>query len=395
MKTKRKEQKNQSGITLVALVVTIAVLIILAVISVQAVFSDSGIIKQAEKAAAAQANAEASDSEVIGEFEQHLANAIAKDETGGSTKTLVAMYDAGLSCTEENCTNPEHLHIGDYVNYKNPTSGEVTISGTDSGTADWQTNESVTLTADTLNQTFKVANNQVRWRVLGKDETTGGLKLIAAVPIKKESTINDPYFYMYGAKAYVNVSPEEGERNLLNEICSMYENVTDYKTGTVVEARSVNMDDIDQVTGITTDALKQEKNYYTAIGGTQYKTPYPTEGVTFTNHYTPTDWLKDPKVRSNVSGTTDAYAYAVNAPAEVVEQGLPIVEISAESAKYKLLFENIEWTNEAGQGRPYWLASRGVYANFDYALFGPGAVRSQRRHDRWGLGQRNVPFKRR
>ena len=286
------------------------------------------------------------------------------------------MYDAGLSCTEENCTNPEHLHIGDYVNYKNPTSGEVTISGTDSGTADWQTNESVTLTADTLNQTFKVANNQVRWRVLGKDETTGGLKLIAAVPIKKESTINDPYFYMYGAKSYVNVSPEEGERNILNEICSMYENVTDYKTGTVVEARSVNMDDIDQVTGITTDSLKQEKNYLAATGGTQYKAPYPPEGVTFTNHYTPADWLKDPKVSSTVSGTTDAYAYAVNAPAEDVAQGIPTVEMNAESAAYKLLFENTAYEYDMGtvNGRPYWLASHGVYVDPYSAIFGPGAV---------------------
>ena len=78
-----KKTRNQKGITLVALVVTIVVLIILAVISVQAVFSDSGIIKQAEKAAAAQANAEASDSEAMGEFEQHLINAMGGN--GGSS----------------------------------------------------------------------------------------------------------------------------------------------------------------------------------------------------------------------------------------------------------------------------------------------------------------------
>ena len=50
MKKKRKEQRNQKGITLIALVITIVILIILATISIQAVFSDGGIIKQAEKA---------------------------------------------------------------------------------------------------------------------------------------------------------------------------------------------------------------------------------------------------------------------------------------------------------------------------------------------------------
>ena len=75
-----KKIRNQKGITMVALVVTIVVLIILATISIQAVFSDSGIIKQAERAKEAQANAQASDSEAMGSFEQYLANTIAKGE---------------------------------------------------------------------------------------------------------------------------------------------------------------------------------------------------------------------------------------------------------------------------------------------------------------------------
>ena len=43
-------QKNNQGITLIALVITIVVLIILAVVSINAVFSEDGIVKQAEKA---------------------------------------------------------------------------------------------------------------------------------------------------------------------------------------------------------------------------------------------------------------------------------------------------------------------------------------------------------
>ena len=74
-----KSRKNQKGITLVALVVTIVVLIILATISIQAVFSDSGIIKQAEKASDVQLNAEATDKTTMDSYEQLILNTIEKN----------------------------------------------------------------------------------------------------------------------------------------------------------------------------------------------------------------------------------------------------------------------------------------------------------------------------
>lgn len=49
-KSARRNYSNQTGITLIALVVTIVVLLILAGVTINAVFSDSGIIKKAQDA---------------------------------------------------------------------------------------------------------------------------------------------------------------------------------------------------------------------------------------------------------------------------------------------------------------------------------------------------------
>ena len=43
-----KEDKNERGITLIALVITLVVLIILAIITINYLFGESGLLKQAE-----------------------------------------------------------------------------------------------------------------------------------------------------------------------------------------------------------------------------------------------------------------------------------------------------------------------------------------------------------
>ena len=69
--------KKQSGVTLIALVVTIVVLIILATISINAVFSENGIIKRAEQARDASANAVVKEEEDLDEILQQFNNAMA------------------------------------------------------------------------------------------------------------------------------------------------------------------------------------------------------------------------------------------------------------------------------------------------------------------------------
>ena len=56
---------------------------------------------------------------------------------------------------------------------------------------------------------------------------------------------SNPYLYMKGAKSYINAVTQ------LNKICELY------KTDITTKAESVTMDDIDKLTGVTTDALKR------------------------------------------------------------------------------------------------------------------------------------------
>lgn len=267
------------------------------------------------------------------------------EETGSVTiagktisfgKTLVEMFEAG------------EIKVGDYVNYQNPTSGTYTVSGTKTGMQNYKDNGS-TVADEDLNQVYNIANNQLNWRVLGIDEETGGLKLIAGSPMKKETTSNNPYLMMYGAQSYVTGVDE------LNNICALYKN------DLAVRARSVNIDDVNAITGVTTEDKIKEVNLDAYSGGKQYGETY-----SFTDQYTPESWLNN-KTKTTVSGTVDGYYYAVNAPSEA---GVPASATVSDTTAYNLLFNNVEY----GSGACYWLASRGVSAHSSYAYFGLGGV---------------------
>ena len=79
-KLKRKVYSNQTGITLIALVVTIVVLLILAGVSLNALFGDSGIIKKAQDAQNKMDQAVENDQKGINELSNWL-----DSKTNGST----------------------------------------------------------------------------------------------------------------------------------------------------------------------------------------------------------------------------------------------------------------------------------------------------------------------
>ena len=93
--------RRNSGITLIALVVTIVVLIILATISILAVFGDNGIIARAQKARDSYSNSQKSEDEQMAV----LANEMAEYDTdnsgsgGGTTKP-----EEGITATVEGKT---------------------------------------------------------------------------------------------------------------------------------------------------------------------------------------------------------------------------------------------------------------------------------------------------
>ena len=258
-----------------------------------------------------------------------------------NSNTLVAMFRNGEGCTVENCTDPTHLHIGDYVNYTNPKSGEYTVPAGELGGEDAQT--------------YVASQNQLNWRVLGIEGTgdTAYIKLIAGSPMKKSKSDesgtdeSNPYLYMKGAKSYLNAIEQ------LNKICAICKNET-----LATKAESVTMDDIDKLTGVTTDALKKQYNLYQFFGGKNYDEDY-----SFENHYTPTSWLNSTK--TTVSGKVNGYYYSINS-----QYGSNPYVTMSNTRIYNMLFDNVQ----LGSGRAYWLASVGVLAFPAAAGFGPAVV---------------------
>ena len=71
--------KNERGITLLALIITVVIMIILAAVTINVTLGDGGIIDQAKTAAEATVNSAQSEQEQLDSLEQELANILAED----------------------------------------------------------------------------------------------------------------------------------------------------------------------------------------------------------------------------------------------------------------------------------------------------------------------------
>ena len=369
----RKTLKNTKGITLIALVITIVVLLILAGVSINAIFSENGIINKAKDAQNKMDQATQNDLDAINGLNNWIDSQV-NGTTGvkvvGKEGSLLAMYQ---KAQKENCDNADgackdatHLHIGDYVDYKNPTSGTAKVTSAESGVYGNDSKGSATVNI-TQTYTISTTKNNVKWRVLGIDNKTGGLKLIAADPIERDAKpalltavladLEDNMLYLKGAESYV-YGP-----TIMNKIGAMYLNST-YAT----KARSVTMEDVNEVTGVTTPEEIKKVNFFTANGVKQYGTSF-----SFENQYTPKLWLEIGKKADATKAVTvdgdgegtkgvTGYAYYVNSTnAEITSAKM------TNTRAYDLLFKGADT-------KPYWLASHGVLAYSGFAGFGPVGV---------------------
>ena len=282
MKTKNKRNYlKQNGITLIALVVTIVVLLILAGVSINAVFGQDGIIQKAKDAQNRMDEATKNDIDSINSLNEWIDGKINGTTGSGGTVegeegSLLAMYQKaqkdGCDNAGGKCNDATHLHIGDYVDYKNPTSGTAEVTSTESGLygKDSNGNETVNITQ---RYTLSTTKNNVKWRVLGIDSETGGLKLIAAEPIERDANSalltavsadsEDNLLYLKGAESYV-YGP-----TAMNKIGAMYLNST-----YAIKARSVTMDDVNEVTGVTTPEEIKKVNILAGEDIQQYGTSF-------------------------------------------------------------------------------------------------------------------------
>ena len=386
--------REKKGITLIALVITIIVLLILAGVTIATLTGDNGILTKATKAkedtevgeekeqisiaytgalAKKEGEMNITKEDLNEQFETNNTQARAETDsrvhftdsdrwyrvdTEGNISgpytseveignVLVEMFenakadncDGGNDCTQTN--ERKHLHIGDYVDLKSVIHEE--LKGNTESIKAVAKAENTGMDATTTkyseikDQTYELADgkNELNWRVLGIEN--GKIKLIAGRPLKSNNTVGGnqaPYLFMYGAKAYVTGYNEP------NKICE-----TLYKDFSFVDiARSVNMNDINEITGVITEEDIHKVNLSEYMPGMTYK-KYG-ESYNIENQYTPESWLKGE--RTTVSGKVNGYQYGINAT------GLPVTATIENESVFKMLCENTE--NPVGAS--YWLPLR-------------------------------------
>ena len=249
--------------------------------------------------------------------------------------TLAYMYEKaekdGCTNSDGSCTNAEHLHIGDYVNYNplNFKEGTLEEDKTASSSADENGYDK---------QTFSI-NTDTKWRVLGEDDR-GQILIVSADPVKKDmGDTNNPYFYLYGAKGYINAEKE------LEKISKIYGHGVG-ATG----ARSLKIEDVNKICGVTvgskglTPAVDELGNFGTT--------------KSYTDQYaSPEDYLAGK--RSNFSKTSNVYYYTGNNS---------LLKTATNTRAYETIFFK-------KKTKKYnWLASRSVFVHSVCASFCVGHV---------------------
>ena len=259
-------------------------------------------------------------------------NNIVKPQKG----TLAYMYEKaeekGCTNSDGSCTNAEHLHIGDYVNY-NPLNFKDGTLEKDK-TASSSTDEN-----GYSDQTFSI-NTDTKWRVLGEDDR-GQILIVSADPVKKDmGDTNNPYFYLKGAKGYINAE------TVLERISKIYGHGVG-ATG----ARSLKIEDVNKICGVTvgSNGLTPAVDVVGNFGTTK----------SYTDQYaSPEDYLA--RKTSNFSKTSNAYQY----------YGRNLLLKTATNAR---AYETIFFKNQTKKWNG--LASRSVRVDSDYAGFCVGIVR--------------------
>ena len=359
--------RREKGITLIALIITIVVMLILVAVSVNVIIK-SNLIGTAEKTVdkyktAYEEESNMSQIEINGKKYDSIEDYLAGVESIPEIHNWVRTGD-NIKCAHCNTS----LTIGQELNYTTKGgTGSSSISEEKSGIAQAKADEQSWATSYGV-QTVNIASDDTKWVVLGvedsnKNGTNETLLLTTETPTTE--TIR-----MYGYQPY-NYAIDE-----INRMC---------KEIYGAEARGMTIEDVNACVQYTAPAGMCAKNnsgtivYYTVPEGTKISDLGSSYGNIWTdiqNNARVIDGTKKYFTPSCPEGTTDAsvlgniivdgYSYVVDSTVGAPE-GIPVLPDSTTSATKKLIFGD-------SKNYGYWLASRGVIADSDYAYFGPGAV---------------------
>ena len=341
-------KQNKSGITLIALIITIIVMLILVGVTVT-VAINGGLFKSAKEGAEGTTIARVKE-QMMGDITTKIAEKLGDNITESELETIAQKYGtiiekdgikylkltdggyevplseiwqvetvvtlASLYCDEEGCTNAEHLHKGDYVNYK-PTTAQPYAPDKGEGIGKYTGYTSGS-------QEQSISQENLNWRVLGQDNS-GNILLISGAP-----TIAGLTFY--GHVGYNNFE------DVLKDACeALYSN-----TDLGATARSITMDDIDTYLG----GSNYDKT--TFGGGSSSEGGYGYQNANaITSKFT---YNKDTNTLAKADTTIPAKSLTSNAYYYSIEDTIT-------DSKNK---EILQGTNSA---KPYyyWVASRSVY----------------------------------
>ena len=325
--------QGEKGITLVALIITIIVLVILAAVSIMLVYR-TRIVNYAINGTMNYAGEGIKENKVLEGTESLIESAVKELEKirGGETSPTpnppTPPEETGLPKEE---LEREEM-IGRYVDY-NPQGTDYTVDGTYSGTG--------------FNQTFS-KNDDMKWRIWGVE----GNKLL----LISETLAGN--IQLQGANGYNNAV------KILNDACAQAYGNSSY--GSAIKVRSINQDDIDKVTNMTTDA--QRKAVTSSYGTTvtpSYKQcpimynyePGKTGGGTLDRsvQYNNNSWVTGTSTMT--SGKWTHYRYSITNYATQTIYDALLTNMSASS------------TSGTDSHTAYWVASRCVHLSSSYAYF--------------------------
>ena len=360
------KQNKEKGITLIALVITIIVLLILAGVAIATLTGDNGVLTKAASAKEKTERAEVienakldilaiqSDKEgklttgdlkgVLDKYFKDVPEEItAEDISTLELKTkdekhtikVSEIYNGKLEGTNGSMSVAE-LKVGDYVRYGDKLTSQSYITNSN-GEPD---------TGYETSQTFNT-NTTTLWRVINK-KANGDVEIVAVNnTLSNDGTTG---LYLKSQNGFLN------SETILNNLCSkLYANPA-YGT-----ARSINVDDINNLTGFNPETSDwEDKDYYL-----NNRTKTYTSGGPFWDKDTNTFKLATTENPVTVNHTF--YYYTVNG-------NIPLYDTLIEESKTYP-------GDYSGENYPmfYWLVSRCVRAyddssNFDVRFVDSGVV---------------------
>ena len=342
----KKKLKKEGGVTLVALVVTIIVLLILAGVALNALFGDSGILNNAEKA---------KEETLKANLKEKVQLAIMEYKIGqySEEKTLKEyLEEAGATEVTEAGTKGKM----DGYNFE-IQDGVVTISKSttevkgDLKLKDVYTEEMI---GQTINYTTtNVLPSDVEWRIIGQDEEGNVL-----------ATTNRPLGMVEGEASYAyNLTSEAAswlsyEDNLNTHCGNLFGGTVQ---GETIEAYSMNMDHVNALTGFE----EPEFNTYTFTD--QEENDYENKIV---NYYHPDATSENNWSKATTTYDSDAYYYYLNGE----DVFYSYEGTDWEEEEYTGTLDNLELILGENNEYTYVLASRSVDVDSDGAYFCVGIV---------------------